>query len=59
MADLKNGKRIQQKVVGILGNCIWIGNGKLSLLLRVYSQLAVNVLTTSPKIPDLIKNNIF
>ena len=37
MADLKNGKRIQQKVVGILGNCIWIDNGKLSLLLRVYS----------------------
>ena len=37
----------------------WIGNDKLSLLLPEYSQLAVNVLTSSPKISDLIKNNFF
>ena len=36
---------------------IWIGNGKFSLLLREYSQLAVNVLTSSPKKSDLNKNN--
>ena len=40
-------------------NCVWIGSGKFSLLLQEYSQLAVNVLTSSPKISDLTKNNFF
>ena len=35
---------MQQKVYGFLDNLTWIGNGKFSLLLREYSQLAVNVL---------------
>ena len=29
---------------GFLDNCIWMGSGKFSLLLREYSWLAVNVL---------------
>ena len=33
-----------QKIYGFLDNLIWIGNGNFSLLLREYSQLAVNVL---------------
>ena len=40
----KNAKELQQKLYGFLDNLIWIGNGKLSLLLREYSWLAVNVL---------------
>ena len=48
-----------QKVSGFLDNLIWIGKGKFSLLLREYSQLAVNVLTSSSKISDRIKNNFF
>ena len=42
-----------------LDNLIWIGNGKFSLLLPEYSYLAVKVLTSSPKISDLIKNSFF
>ena len=41
-----------------MDNLFWIGNGKFSLLLQEYSQLAVNVLKTSPNLSDLIKNNI-
>ena len=48
-----------QKVSGFLDNLIWIGKGKFSQLLREYSQLAVNVLTSSSKISDRIKNNFF
>ena len=48
-----------QKADGYLDNLIWIGSGKFSLLLQEYSQLAVNVLTSSSKIPDLIKNSFF
>ena len=36
---------MQQKVYGFLDNLIWIDNSKFSLLLREYSQLAVNLLT--------------
>ena len=42
-----------------LDNLTWICDGKFSLLLREDSQLAVKVLTSSPKILDLIKNNFF
>ena len=48
---------MQQKIYGFLDNLIWIGNGKFSLLLWEYSQLALNVLTRSREISDLIKNN--
>ena len=48
-----------QNIYGSLDNLIWIGNGKFCLLLREYWQLAVNVLTSSPKISDLNKNNFF
>ena len=30
-------KKMQQKIYGFLDNLIWIGYGKLSLLLREYS----------------------
>ena len=42
-----------------IGNLILIGNGKLSLLLRDKSHLAVNLLRSSPKISDLIINSFF
>ena len=35
---------MQQRVYGVLDHLIWSGNGKFSLLLPEYSQLAVNVL---------------
>ena len=41
------------KLIGIGGNC------KFSLLLLEYSKLAVHVLTSGPKISNLIKNNTF
>ena len=50
---------MEQKVDDFLDDLIWIGNGKFSLLLREYSQLGFNVLTSSSKISDLIKNNFF
>ena len=40
-------------------NWIWNGSWKLSVLLPEYSYLAVNVLTGSPKILDLTKNDFF
>ena len=48
-----------QKSSGFLDNLICIGNGKFSLLIREYSQLAGNVLSSSAKISDLIKTNFF
>ena len=39
--------------------CISIGCGKFSLLGRKYVSLAVNVLTKSPKISNVIKRDIF
>ena len=33
----KKKKKTLQKIFGFLDNCIWIGNGKFSLLLREYS----------------------
>ena len=39
----------------LIGN----GNCKFSLLLREYSKLAVHVLTSGPKISNLIKNKTF
>ena len=50
---------MEQKIYGFIDNLIWIGNDKFSLLLREYSQLGVNVLKSSPKISDLIKNSFF
>ena len=42
---------------GFWDELTWIGKSKFSLLLREYSQLEVNVLSSRPKISDLIKNN--
>ena len=50
-------KKLRQKFYGFLDNLIWIGHGKFSLLLREYSQSRVNVLSSTLKILDLIKNN--
>ena len=57
--DTKSLSSITQNVYRFLNNLIRIGNGKFSLLLGEYWELAVNVLTTNPKISDLIKNNFF
>ena len=50
-------KKMQQKTSVFLVNLISIGNGKFSLLIQEYLQLAGNVLSSSPKISDLIKIN--
>ena len=55
--DTEKLKKMTQNTVRFLGNLISIGNSKLSLLLRDNSKLAVNVLRSSPKISDLIKNS--
>ena len=55
----KKEKKIQQKVNGFLDNLICCGKGKFALLLPEYTYLAVNVLSSCPKIADLIKNNFF
>ena len=54
----KNAKKMQQKISAFLDNLIWIGTGKFSLLVREYSYVAGNVLSNSPKISDLTKNNL-
>ena len=41
-ADSKNAIKLQQNLFGFLDNCIWIGSGKFSPLLREYSQSAVS-----------------
>ena len=56
-ADSKIEKKNPEKIYGFLDNFIWVGNGKFSLLLREYSFLAVNLLTNSAEISDLIENN--
>ena len=56
---MKKKEKMRQKVYGLLDDLIFIGKGQFSLLLREYLYLAVNVLTSSPKISDLIKNNFF
>ena len=48
---------MQEKAFGFLGNWLRIRTGKLSLLLRDNSKLALNMLRSSPKISDLIRNN--
>ena len=55
----KNSIKKQQNVFGFLDSCIWIGNGKFSLLWREYSSPAVNMLTSNLEISDLSKNNFF
>ena len=50
------GEKIHQMVYTFLDNLTWIGNGKFS---PEYSHLAANVLSSSPKISYLIKNNFF
>ena len=57
--DSKHLSTITQKVYRFLDSLIRNGNGKFYLLLREYSQRPVNVLSSSPEISDLIKNNLF
>ena len=38
-------------------NYDWVGRGNLSLLLREYLKLAVNLLTSSPKISYMTENS--
>ena len=46
-----------EEVYVFLDNLIWSGNGKFSLLLREYSWFQGNLLSSTPKISDLIENN--
>ena len=55
----KKKKKMQQKVYGFIDNLIWIGNGKFSPLLWEYWYFPVMVLSSSPKISDLIEINFF
>ena len=55
----KKKKKKRQKISGFLDNLICIGNGKFFQLIREYSQLAGNVLSSIRKVSDLIKNNFF
>ena len=41
---------MQERFYGFLHNLAEFGNGKFSLLIREYSELAVNVLSRTPKI---------
>ena len=54
---MQTKEKSQQKIYGFLDDLNWTGHSKFSLLLGEYWYLAVNVLTGSPKISDLIKNN--
>ena len=47
------------KIYGFIDNLIWIGNGKFSPLLWEYWYFPVKVLSSSPKISDLIEINFF
>ena len=48
-----------EKVFSFWDNCIWIGIVKLSLWRTRYLSLAANVLTCSPRICHVIKQNLF
>ena len=50
---------MSQKNYVFFDNLISIGLGKFSLFLREYWELAANLLSTIPKILDLIKNKFF
>ena len=50
---------MKQRVYGFLDNLIWIGNGKFSSLLWEDWYFPVKVLSSSPKISDLIESNFF
>ena len=55
--DSKIVKKMQQSIDGFSEQLIWIGKCKFSPLIREYSYFAVTVLSSRPKIPDLIKNS--
>ena len=57
--DFKNAREMSEKCYGFSDNLISIGNFKFSLLQREYSQLVLNVLSSSPKISDLMKKKFF
>ena len=55
----ENAIKNEENVFSFSDNCILSGSCKLSVELREYSQLAVNVLTSSPEISDLTKKDFF
>ena len=59
IVDSENAKKLKQKIYDFSDRLIYVGNGKFSLLIREYSQLGVNVLSSTPKISDPIENNFF
>ena len=52
-------QKLQKKHFCFLDNSISIGSPKLSLLQREYLSSVVNVLTNSPKSPDITKREMF
>ena len=55
--EIKNADESWQKCCYFLGNCIWIGSVKLSLLRSEYLSWVANVLRDNPKIlPSLTEN---
>ena len=58
-AESKNAIKSEEKILSLSENSISTGSGKLSVLLREYLSLAVNVLRSSPKISYLTQNNFF
>ena len=57
--DSKNLSGIAKQVYCFLDHLISICNAKFSLLLQEHSQFPINVLSSSPKISNLIENNFF
>ena len=51
--------KIQKKRFYFLGNCIRISCGKFEILKKEYLSSGVNVLTNSPKIWHVIKEDYF
>ena len=58
-ADSQNAIKNSQKRFAFFDNCVWIGCCKFSLLWQESLSSAVNVMTASVKILDLIKKDVF
>ena len=58
-ANSENSIKKPENVLTFSDNGISSGSGKLSVLLREYSQLEVKVLKSNPEISDLPKKHSF
>ena len=55
----RNGIKNREKVFSFLDNIVWIGDDNFSQFQTGYLRLAVNVLTSTPKIWNLTKGDTF